>query len=152
MRVKVYISVVLCCAMSYLSSCDAKADKYADKVVSLLHKKGFNTKNFTHAVIIPEAGCGGCISEAEHFFQEYKEESMLFVFTKVYSEKELRLRLGNQLNRKNVVIDKEELFIAGKEEINIYPIIIDIRDEENLEWRFLEPGVSYQEVLVTLGK
>ena len=86
------------------------------------------------------------------FFYEYKEERILFIFTKVHSVKELRLRLGSHLDRKNVLIDKEQLYISAKEEINIYPIIIDIRDAANLEWRFLESGISYQSILETFGK
>ena len=153
MKTKVIICISLCLTLISLSSCGTKEEQqYADKVISLLRGKGVETKDFTHVVIIPGAGCGGCISEAEHFFQEYRKESMLFVFTKIYSEKELRLRLGSHLDGKNVLIDKEQLYIADKEEINIYPIIIDIRDAGNFEWRFLEPGISYQSILDTFGK
>ena len=151
-RNRMIICTFLCFILTYMFSCDSKEEQYADRVVSLLHEKGVEIKDFTHIVIIPGAGCGGCISEAEHFFQEYKDEGILFIFTKVYSIKELRLRLGSHLNRKNVLIDKEQLYISDKEEVNIYPIIIDVRDAGNFDWRFLEPGVSYQRILDTLGK
>ena len=146
------ISTFLCFILVYLIFCGNKEEQYADRVISLLYEKGIETKGFTHIVIIPGAGCGGCISEAEHFFYEYKEERILFIFTKVHSVKELRLRLGSHLDRKNVLIDKEQLYISAKEEINIYPIIIDIRDAANLEWRFLESGISYQSSLESFGK
>ena len=75
-----------------------------------------------------------------------------YSITKVYSEKLLRLRLGKLLDRANVYVDKYQSYITDKTEINIYPVIVDIRDKDELEWRFLEPGVSYQDILQTFGK
>lgn len=135
-----------------LSSCVDNKEGYAERIVHQLHNDGINTEKYTHVVIIPESGCGGCISEAEHFFIEYKEQNIYFIFTKVYSEKLLRLRLGKLLDRANVYVDKYQSYITDKTEINIYPVIVDIRDKDELEWRFLEPGVSYQDILQTFGK
>lgn len=130
-----------------VSSCSVNEKQYAEKVLYNLHKDNIDMKLYTHIVIIPNVGCGGCISEAEHFFQENKEENILFVFTKVRSLKELRLQHGEKLERKNVLIDKHQRYASEKEEINIYPIIIDIREKGRGKWNFLEPGVSYQDIL-----
>ncbi|MBQ8875685.1 MAG: hypothetical protein IJY60_10350 [Bacteroides sp.] len=59
----------------------------------------------------------------------------------------MELRLGKLLNRKNVIIDLEQTYASEKEEINIYPIIMDIRAKDKYEWQFLEPGISYIDVM-----
>lgn len=41
--------------------------------------------------------------------------------------KEMRLHLGKLIEQKNVLIDNERLYVSEKEEMNVYPIIIDIR-------------------------
>lgn len=130
-----------------VSSCFVNEEKYTEIVLCNLRKDNIDIELYTHIVIIPNVGCGGCISEAEHFFQENKEENILFVFTKVRSLKELRLRHGKKLERKNVLVDKQQRYASEKEEINIYPIIIDIRGKGRCKWDFLEPGVSYQDIL-----
>lgn len=148
MRANKIIELLLLIIMT--TACSAKEEMYANKVIRLLQENKIKTEYFTHIVIIPEVGCGGCISEAEHFLQENQEEDILFIFTKVRSEKELRLRHGNILKRKNVIIDKEQEYSANEEEINIYPILIDIRNKDKYVWSFLEPGISYKDILIRM--
>lgn len=131
----------------FVSSCRMEEEKYTAKVLQNLGKDSIDVELYTHIVIIPNVGCSGCISEAEHFFQENEEAPILFIFTKIRSLKELRLQYGKRLERKNVLVDKEQRYASGKEEINIYPIIIDIRDKDRYGWNFLEPGISYKEIL-----
>lgn len=145
------IHILLFILLFSISSCTTKEKDYTEKVLRTFIKNNVNIKPYTHIVIIPNIGCGGCISEAEHFFQENKEENILFVFTKIRSLKELRLRHGKDLERNNVLLDEKQQYASDKEEINIYPIIIDIRNKSKYEWHFLEPGISYQEVLNNLN-
>lgn len=125
--------------------CSQGKDNYADSVVGMLEKKIVLTK-YSHIVVIPELGCGGCISEAENFFRENKDQNIYFIFTKISSMKELRLRLGQMIKQKNVLIDIQQLYAPEKEEMNVYPIVIDIRHAVKT-WCFLEPGVSYRNLL-----
>ena len=134
------MSIILC-------NCYAEEKEYAETVVTTLKKNDVNLTEYSHVVVIPNVGCGGCISEAEHFFRENKAQDILFVFTKISSEKSLRLRLGNMINQKNVLIDSECIYASQKEEINVYPVIIDIRNENKYTWCFLDPGVSYETIL-----
>lgn len=127
--------------------CTSKEINYTEKVVSLLYANNINVEDYSFIAIIPEIGCNGCISEAEHFFKENLKKDILFIFTKIQSKKEMELRLGKLLNRKNVIIDLEQTYASEKEEINIYPIIMDIRAKDKYEWRFLEPGISYIDVM-----
>ena len=130
----------------FFLSCSVKED-YARMVVSNLREEGVNISRYTHIAIIPEEGCGGCISEAEHFFCKNVESEIFFVFTKIRSRKELGLRLGKFLEKENVLLDIEQKYVATKEEINIYPILIDIRKDDDYTWLFLEPGMSYERIL-----
>lgn len=133
----------------FFFSCSA-TDDYADMVLSNLRKADIKIENYSHVVIIPDVGCGGCISEAEHFFKENIKGSFFFIFTKVYSLKELRLRHGDILESKNVLIDVEQEYASLSDEINIYPIIIDVRNTQKPVWKYLEPGISYQDVFKKL--
>ncbi|NBH68574.1 hypothetical protein D3Z46_20290 [Bacteroides sartorii] len=135
----------------FFLSCSVKED-YARIVVSNLREEGVNVDSYTHIAIIPEEGCGGCISEAEHFFCENVESDIFFVFTKIRSRKELVLRLGKLLERENVLLDIEQRYVAKKEEMNIYPILIDIRTDDEYTWLFLEPGMSYERILEQFEK
>lgn len=136
-----FLYIVIIC------SCSQIKEDYADMVVRKLEEKNINLANYSHIVVIPELGCGGCISEAEKFFRENREQSILFIFTKISSMKEIRLRLGKMIEQKNVLIDNEQLYVSKEEEINVYPIIIDIRCISQKTWYFLEPGVSYRSLL-----
>lgn len=130
-----------------MCSCSSKKKDYADMVVEKLEKKNIDLTHYSHIVVIPELGCGGCISEAENFFRENVGQNIFFIFTKISSMKEIRLRLGEMINQKNVLIDKKRLYMAEKEEMNVYPIIIDIRCASQKTWCFLEPGISYRELI-----
>lgn len=137
--------------ISLFIGCVVHEEDYAQKVVKVLREEKIDVSKFTHVAIIPEEGCGGCISEAEHFFQENVDSAIFFVFTKIRSSKELRLRLGALLNRGNVLLDVEQRCVAQKEDINIYPIIIDVRNDKKYTWLFLEPGISYKSILFELN-
>lgn len=133
--------------VSLLTGCNVYEEDYAQRVVKTLREDEIDISKFTHVAIIPEEGCGGCISEAEHFFRENVDSAVFFVFTKIRSKKELRLRLGNLLDRDNVLLDMEQRCVAQKEDMNIYPIIIDVRNDKKYSWLFLEPGISYRSIL-----
>lgn len=139
-----YIVITAC-------SCSQIKEDYADMVVRKLEEKNINLTDYSHIAVIPELGCGGCISEAENFFRENREQNILFIFTKISSMKEIRLRLGKMIEQKNVLIDNEQFYASKEEEINVYPIIIDIRCISQKTWHFLEPGVSYRSLLNDQG-
>ena len=134
------MSIILC-------NCSTQEKRYSENLVTTFKNNDLNLTENYQLFVITNVGCGGCISEAEHFFRENKAQDILFVFTKISSEKSLRLRLGNMINQKNVLIDSECIYASQKEEINVYPVIIDIRNENKYTWRFLDPGVSYETIL-----
>jgi hypothetical protein len=67
---------------------------------------------YENIVIIPRRGCHACVEQADRFFQENKSnKKYMFIFTRLMSEKRLRIELGNaNLSLPNVVVDKENNF------------------------------------------
>lgn len=88
--------------------------------------------NYDYILLIPNSGCTGCISEAEHFFKGHsRQENILFVFTHVISSKDLRIRAGREnLAKKNVLIDKENRFYFKEFEDSIYPVVAVIKNKK----------------------
>lgn len=77
-------------------------------------------------LVIPNAGCEGCITSAESFTIENFEISskIAFVFTNISSIKILKGKLGAEVYfHQNVFIDSLNHFYSG-EFINIYPVIL----------------------------
>lgn len=95
-----------------------------------LETKGVNRQIFDFAVIIPRAGCSGCISKAENFFLDYQKQSnnskrIAFIFTKFESKKLLRLKFGKDLTeRQNVFFDKENEISKLLTYDDQYPVLI----------------------------
>lgn len=85
---------------------------------------------YDEIVIIPGAGCTGCISNAERYFlKNVSNNKKLFVFTYNISQKSLFMRLGREnLIRENVIIDIDDRFYVSHHHDNIYPYIIIIDD------------------------
>lgn len=88
--------------------------------------------SYEYVMLIPNSGCTGCISDAEYFFREYSDENeILFIFTHTLSEKNLRIRLGREnIQRENVLIDKDDNFYFEEYQESIYPIVAVIKNKK----------------------
>ena len=102
--------------------------------------------SYSFIIIIPEEGCSGCISEAEDFYMNNKErQDLFFIFTNISSIKSIKLRVGKDIkDKKNVFLDLDNDFLSEQFNENIYPIVFDIRNKDNITYRFLEPGIDLQ--------
>lgn len=89
-------------------------------------------------IVIPRAGCGGCISDAENFMKKTLESTdeyasrVKFILTDFGSEKTLKARLGNLFNDKRVVLDKKGVFQGDKILRSIYPVIFFLDKDKNV--------------------
>lgn len=55
--------------------------------------------------------------------------------------KDFRLRMGEGIqNKKNIYVDTDNDFLCEDENVNVYPIVIDVREKANLSWTYLNPG------------
>ena len=91
------------CVLFFLlcTSChigDTKEKSALDRMVKQLKRiSNYNKGTFTHIVVIPNVGCGGCISESEAFLKRNTSDSIFFVLTTISSLKALRLRMRDKL-------------------------------------------------------
>lgn len=85
---------------------------------------------YTSVIIIPGAGCTGCISQAERYYMDNKDSNeILFVFTNITSKKTLRLRMGTEiLTSRNVLFDFSDSIFPHEYADKIYPHIISINN------------------------
>ena len=82
--------------------------------------------------IIPRRGCNSCIVYSDIIFEEKKySKKNLFIFTRLISEKYLRIELGEEnLLLENVIIDKYNLFDFPEFKDSQYPLEL-IKDIDN---------------------
>lgn len=78
-------------------------------------------------VILPEAGCGSCISPVEEYFisnTNLKAKKTLLILNSFASLKMLKVSFGDDVdNRENVIVDSQGLF-ETEEFLSLYPTFI----------------------------
>jgi hypothetical protein len=92
--------------------------------------KKVNIDRLKTIMVIPNAGCNGCISEAEYFVSENAlilQDRLFTVFTDVMSEKNLRLRIGKEVVESPHAFVDSYRQIQHEELISIYPSILYIK-------------------------
>lgn len=83
------------------------------------------------AFVIPNEGCGGCISNATNYVYNNIDtlSNSIIIFTKVRDKKLLKNQLGDTfLSRKNVFIDKKNF--ASIDLNTIYPKIYTLKNRK----------------------
>ena len=90
------------------------------------------TSSYDTIIIMPREGCNACINDANSFFERnYDNVSFLFIFTKIRSQKELKLMFGEEkLNADNVLIDENNLFHIFDETDSHYPLILTKKEDK----------------------
>jgi hypothetical protein len=91
----------------------------------------FPNSNYKYILIIPYAGCPGCVTNAEEFLiKEIKNNKYLFIITNYYSRKAISLKLGETLlKNQNILLDSTNRYFATHCPESIYPITIFIEKE-----------------------
>lgn len=103
-------------------------------LVKFLNARKLHLDSFKKVVIIPNAGCDGCISDAEkRFVNSYKSIDTLYIFTRIADLKIFKNSLPKEaLMHKNVLIDtNSNLNSYGF--YSMYPSIIEDISENNLK-------------------
>lgn len=124
---------ILLCFFLLLVSCNSKicGDDYSKSLNHFLVSNS-QKKKIKNVVVIPNEGCGGCISDATLFFKEnnmlYKNNTII-IFTGVYDIKQLRISIGSSfLNKKNVFMDKDNIFMNTNVS-SIYPQVLKLNQD-----------------------
>lgn len=83
-------------------------------------------KEYEYIVVIPRQGCNSCIKSAESFYKANKNDKRyLFIFTRIDSKKKLGLEIGvEELSRKNVILDQDNIFYDTDFYDSNYPLLI----------------------------
>ena len=84
--------------MVVVMSCSCISESFSGYINDLFENKYAElVEKYDYIVLIPRSGCHACIEQADYFFEEFKnKEKYLFIFTKLVSEKQLRIELGNR--------------------------------------------------------
>lgn len=127
---------------SAISSCIKSPQETLDDI-NIRLKQDFTESrldSLSFIVIIPEEGCGGCITIAEDFYNNFSsKDDILFIFTNVLSVKTLLYKIT--VNDNNTIIDRNNEYISiiptGK---RIYPFILAMRDGQARAMISQSPG------------
>ena len=97
-------------------------------------------KQYMWIVIIPGAGCNGCILDAEHFMKEnLNNKQILFILTRTTSIKILQQKLGILLGEySNIYLDKENNIEIPTKNL-IYPCVIKLDNGKYIKHAFQSP-------------
>ena len=118
--------IIYCLIMVLCSCLSSPKDIQGYMNLQLNNYSDSSIRDYESIVIIPRRGCHACVEQADRFFQENKaNEKYMFVFTRLISEKRLRIEIGNtNLNLPNVVVDKENIFYNSKFQESDYPLLL----------------------------
>ena len=97
-------------------------------------------KHYEKALFIPGAGCSGCVSSAENFVKEniHQSDEILIIFTAIPSQKMLKMKLGIDLNQRNIYLDLGNLFNSGNV-YSFYPTIFYLKDGSAVDLEYISP-------------
>lgn len=92
-----------------------------------------------YIIVIPNQGCGGCITSAEQFYDLYKSaHNLKFIFTNIISIKLLNNRLN--INKSNTYIDSQNKILKLlPSDAKIYPSIITIENGNATKIQYQSP-------------
>ena len=119
--------IVYCLTIIFFCSCSTSLkDIHGYMNLQLNNYCDQSLNEYENIVIIPRRGCHACVEQADRFFQENKSnKKYMFIFTRLMSEKRLRIELGNaNLSLPNVVVDKENNFYNSKFKESDYPLLL----------------------------
>lgn len=99
--------------------------------------------NYQWIVIIPGAGCHGCIQEGELFMKRNIEnQNILYILTKTSSVKILQQKTGIHLSEySNVYLDTKKQFDIPTDNA-IYPCIVELKNGKVLSHTFQSPETN----------
>lgn len=92
-----------------------------------------------YIVVIPQEGCGGCITTAEEFYNNHIDnKDIVFVLTNVMSMKAIKHRLN--FDASNTIIDiNNEIADLLPENQQIYPAVITLQNGIATDIHFQSP-------------
>jgi hypothetical protein len=121
--------LLLLICLAFLSNCK-NHDVYDQQLKKIV--KPASLKEAEKIIVIPRAGCGGCINEATIYaVTHYKKlHRVIFILTAVDDYKRIKYTLGEDfLNNHNVIIDSNKLLQSGQLHSN-YPYVLKLSNKK----------------------
>lgn len=102
---------------------------YSDQLIGTVYDN-IQIDSLSTIVIIPGAGCPGCITKAEFYCEEHQNDrGSLFIFTNIVSEKILRLKSKDiDFSSPSIIVDTSNTFFFPEYYDSEYPVIIKVED------------------------
>lgn len=135
-------TLLTCLLLFTLFGCENNHQKEMGHFIAVLsdvvHPSAL-TANIDYVVVIPNQGCGGCISGAEMFYEENKNaHNVLFVFTNIISQKMLKQKVTIETD--NTYLDSNNFMLrAYPQGKSIYPCVLTFRDGRIVNMEFQSP-------------
>jgi hypothetical protein len=155
-------TVVFCGVLFCTVACNTK-ERLLNKVdkafkSSLKLVNGQEPKDSSIYVIIPRAGCSGCISSAESYMLNHLKDSTItksrnkvtFILTNFDSEKILRARFGDAMTNQQILIDKNNVFSVNLSLKSIYPLVLFF--DKNADLAIVKEVSPHEDGLAKLSK
>lgn len=121
----IYFLIIICWA------CTSSESKFEAHQTALEQVDPKIKDNYDVIVVIPRAGCTGCIDETTSFFLKHVQQlnqRSLIILTEVGDQKLLKIRLGEAfLESSRVLIDQDNYFTYSGVD-SVYPQMIILND------------------------
>ena len=134
-----YVKSFLVITVWFVTSCSSVK---SPAVAALENWLATHENNYTYCIIIPGAGCEGCILGTEYFAKKYYgRDDILFVFTRIETLKLLKHKLGKEaVDKGHIIFDTDNEFEIIEEGINnIYPVVCKIENNEVKDILYVSP-------------
>lgn len=137
---KKVFSVISILIFLFLISCKEKTEEIEKNFVIDSLKQIDMSLDYQWVVIIPGAGCHGCIQEGELFMKRnITNKKILYILTKTSSIKILQQKIGIRLNEhSNVYLDTIKQFDIPTDNA-IYPCVVEMKNGKVVTLSFQSP-------------
>lgn len=101
-----------------------------------------NNLHPSFVLLVPEAGCPGCVSSAQIFLRQFSKNPNLYtILTKVVSKKDFEIKTNiNLKTAERIYVDKDEYF-SFKGSNSIYPAVFTLNKSLKItNVQFQKPG------------
>lgn len=137
MRKRIYIKLILVLLL-VCTSCQSEENLFQRYLQESKMLKITSSVEFV--VIIPGAGCGGCISYVEEFYKRNKNlQSVVYIFTNVVSQKMLSLKIGSEFSQNTYIDEENKVMDYYPRDKRIYPCILELSDGQVTRVHYQSP-------------
>lgn len=138
-RLIISLAVLLLVPLFLVSCSDSRLEVYEEALTALSDNKDVKTQ-YDYILFIPYRGCGGCVGTTVNFLKKNESTDVYKVYYDYQSIKDLKIRMGEDLNKDTFIDTEETLFrILGP---NLYPEMVKLENGVITHYEVLDPWAS----------